>query len=218
MQCTRMPKRGMTTSAPPPLPPPPHTHTHPSPRVRCIIGSCVHEVSVCPPPFSSTPCPAAPMPQWRGAWAIRVRILCVDLCCHPPDVPQGPCAAKRREVGRMVRGCVCVWRSGCSWDKRWAMSAAAVRRFCVVAQWLCAAWKAQAECSLPTPAGDPARDRIRLGYLVVGLGGGDACTFCCARDVDGRSCAYHAEGGGGGYLIGIGKERRGRGGGGGCFL
>ena len=93
----------------------------------------------------------------------------------------------------MVRGCVCLWRSGWSWDKRRAMSAAAVRWFCVVPQWLCAAWKAQAECSLPTPAGDRARDRIRLGYLVVGLGGGDACTFSCARDVDGRSCAYHAE-------------------------
>ena len=35
-------------------------------------------------------------------------ILCGDLCCHPPDVPQRPCAAKRREVGRMVRGCGCV--------------------------------------------------------------------------------------------------------------
>ena len=95
----------------PPPPPPPHrthTHTHTSPRVRCIVGSCAHEVSVCPPPFSSTPCPAAPMPQWGGAWAIRVGILCADLCCHPPDVPQGPCAAKRREVDRMVRGCVCV--------------------------------------------------------------------------------------------------------------
>ena len=115
----------------------------------------------------------------------------------------------------MVQGCVCVWRSGWSWDKRRAMSAAAVRWFCVVAQWLCAAWKAQAECSLPTPAGDPARDRIRLGYLVVGLGGGDACTFCCARDVD--AVPSTPRGGLGGYLIGIGKERRGRGGGGGAI-
>ena len=97
--------RGSLTAPPPPTA---HTHTHPSLRVRCIVGSCVHEVSVCPPPFSSTPCPAAPMPQWGGAWAICVRILCGDLCCHPPDVPHGPCAAKRREVSRMVRGCVCV--------------------------------------------------------------------------------------------------------------
>ena len=115
MRCTRMPKRGMTTSAPPPLPPPPHTHTHPSTRVRCIIGSCVHEVFVCPPPFSSTPCPAAPMPQWRGAWAIRVRILCGDLCCHPPDVPQAPLcgvAQRGRSHGTGLCLCVCVaeWR------------------------------------------------------------------------------------------------------------
>ena len=193
MQCTRMPTRQQGITA---TPPPPHrTHAH-TPAGASSGAVSTKSLSA---PLLFRPPPAPPLPCRSGeVLGPYSSAFCAAICVATRRTcPKRPCAAKRREVSRMVRGCVCVWRSGWSWDKRRAMSAAGVRWFCVVAQWLCAAWKAQAECSLPTPAGDPARDRIRLGYLVVGLGGGDACTFCCARDVDGRRCAYHAEGGGG---------------------
>ena len=164
-----MPKReqGITTSPPPP---PPHTHAHTPARWPCASSGAVSTKSLSAPLLFRPP-PATPLPCRSGeVLGPYVSAFCAAICVATRRTC--PRAPVRRSAERSVAwyGAVCVWRSGWSWDKRRGMSAAAVRWFCVVLQWLCAAWKAQAECSLPTAAGDPARDRVRLGYLFVGLG------------------------------------------------
>ena len=152
-------------------PPPPHrTHTHTPARGSGASSGAVSTKSLSAPLlFRSLPAP--PLPCRSGeVLGPYVSAFCAAICVATRRTC--PRAPVRRSAERSVAWyeAVFVRRSGWSWDKRRAMSAAAVRWFCVVAQWLCAAWKAQAECSLPSPAGDPARDRIRLGYLFVGLG------------------------------------------------